>query len=75
MRNSGSGIFLENEKISVASVFEAATFVARTEQPREEKRGRRQGKRSRGSSGFGLIENESEEKKIKKMAEKFPKIT
>jgi hypothetical protein len=59
---AGSGIFLENEKISVASVFEAANFVARTEQPTEKRVIKKMGKRGKGSSGL----DESEEDKIKK---------
>jgi hypothetical protein len=60
-------VFLENEKISVASVFEAASFVARTEQPTE----KRMGKKAKGVRGW----TNRKKKRPRKMAEKFPKIT
>jgi hypothetical protein len=50
-------LFLENDKISVASVFEAASFVARTEKPMGNK-GRRKGK---GGSVADELEREKDQ--------------
>jgi hypothetical protein len=68
VRNAGSGIFSENEKILVAPIFEAASFVARTEQAKGKKRGK-------GSAGLHESETNRCRIRSRKMAEKFPKIT